>query len=378
MDGRPLLLVEALATRNDSGLGRLARLLCDALPSLLPTLDIEVILPRGGAYRPDPRLRVREVTARPFRLWCRTAFPLLIAGLRPTAVLCLGQTLPPWRPKSKYALVIPDAGPLEDLGHVTSSHDDSNRRWLLSMPRRADRILTIGSFSKRRLAALTGIAPDRIDIVKPIGSASAATASLAALAAVPRSRSLPPPDAYLLAMGNVEPRKNFPGLLEAYARLVRRRPDAPPLHIVGHKAWGFAAADETARRLGLAERVVFTDFVAEADRLAYLAGCRAFVSSSLYEGWGLPLFEALALGRPAAYHGGTSQDEFARGLALEADCADPEKLSLALERILFDEALRASLMEALREDFPKVSDYDPAAALRASMEALIGTRLGRA
>jgi glycosyltransferase involved in cell wall biosynthesis len=375
MDGRPLLLVEALATRNDSGLGRLARLLCDALPPLLTSLDIEVLLPRGGAYRPDPRLRLREVSAWPFRFWCRTAFPLLIARLRPAAVLCLGQTLPPWRPKAKYALVVPDAGPLEALGHATSSHDDYNRRWLATMPRQADRILTIGSFSKSRIAALAGIPAERIDIVKPIGPAAGTGAASTGMGPGPRSPNLPPPGAYLLAMGNVEPRKNFPGLIDAYARLVRRRPDAPPLHIVGHKAWGHAAAAESVRRNGLADRVVFADFVAEPERLGYLAGCRAFVSSSLYEGWGLPLFEALAMGRPSVYHGGTSQDEFARGVALEADCADPEALSRALERILFDEGLRRSLAEALARDFPGVLAYDPAAALRASLEALLGTRL---
>lgn len=364
MDGRPLLLVEALATRNDSGLGRLARLVVDGLQGLAGEADIRVILPRGGSYRPGPDCRVITVEPRPFRLWSQVAFPLTIRRLRPAAVLCLGQTLPRWRPRSRYALMIPDAGPLEDLGRRTSSHDEYNRRWLRAMPARADRILTIGRFSRDRLSALLGIPPDRISIVKPIGRKGAAAPHAAAGSAVPRGP-------YFLSVGNIEPRKNVPGLIEAYARFRSRHPGGPPLYIAGHRAWGFAAAEAAARAHGVADAVIFTGFVSEAEREALIAGCAVFISGSLYEGWGLPLFEALAMGRPAIFHAGTSQDEFAAGFALATDCADAEALSRAMERLWVDPGERARLQAALAQGFGKVLDYDLEGALRDALRPLL-------
>lgn len=389
MSGPPLLLVEALATRNDSGLGRLARLIVDGLAGLaggvegVGGVDIRVLLPEGGTYRPGSHCRTIPVNAKPFRLWSQVAFPLIIRRLRPTAVLCLGQTLPRWRPASRYALMVPDAGPLEDLGIPASSHDAYNRRWLRAMPARADRLLTIGGFSRDRLSRLLGIPPERISVVKPIdrgGNAGHGAASPPRAASTgpagPRgdrgaSARAVPSGPYFLAVGNVEPRKNFPGLIAAYARLRNRRADAPPLYIVGHKAWGYAEAEAAARAHGVDGSVVFTGFVDDAAREALIAGCTLFVSSSLYEGWGLPLFEALSLGRPAIYHGGTSQDEFAEGFALKADCADPEALSRAMESLWLRPDERARLESALARGFGAVRDYDLGGALRDALGPLL-------
>lgn len=376
MDGPPLLLVEALATRNDSGLGRLARLIVDGLAGLAGEADIRVLLPRGGAYRPGPHCRTIQVDAKPFRLWTQFSFPWTIRRLRPAAVLCLGQTLPRWRPASRYALMIPDAGPLEDLGLRASNHDGHNRRWLRAMPAKADRILTIGSFSRDRLSTLLGIPAERIGIVKPIrprgpGAAAAGSGDGKGRGGLTGEAAVRGP--YFLAMGNVEPRKNFPGLIAAYARLRARHPDAPPLYIVGHRAWGFAEAEAAARSHGVADAVIFTGFVAESQREALIAGCSVFISSSLYEGWGLPLFEALAAGRPAIYHGGTSQDEFAEGFALKADCSDPGALCLALEKLWREPSERARLEAALSRGFGSVLDYDLEGALRDQLLPLLAS-----
>jgi glycosyltransferase involved in cell wall biosynthesis len=372
MNGPPLLLVEALATRNDSGLGRLARLVLDGLGGVAREAEIHAILPRGGSYLPAPHIRPRYAEARPFRLWTQAAFPLLIRRLRPAAVLCLGQTLPAWRPRSRYALMIPDAGPLEDLGRPASSHDEYNRRWLRAMPRKADRILTIGSFSRDRIHALAGIPLDRISVVKPIrppslapGAGEGSSGSTAAAAAAPPSHP------YILSMGNVEPRKNHAGLIAAYARFRVRHPDAPELCIVGHKAWGYPAAAAAARAHGVEDRVRFAGFVPEASREAWIGGCAFYVSSSLYEGWGLPLFEALAAGKPSIYHRGSSQDEFARGMALAVDCADPDRLAEAMGRLWTDAGERFRLTAALAEGFRRVQEYDLEGALRDALLPLL-------
>ena len=362
---KPLLLVEALATRNDSGLGAMARLFVDGLRGLAGEADILVLLPRGGSYRPGSHCRVLEAAPRPWRLWLESAFPLLIARHRPAAVLCLGQTLPRFRPPARYAVAVPDAGPLEDLGWPTSAHDAFNRRWLRQRAPRADRILAISAFTKARLVALLGYPGGKIDIVLPIRPRGLADT---------RPAPVPgwhPPGEYFFTLGNVEPRKNHPGLIAAYAALLVRRPDAPPLRIAGHAAWGQAQAEAAVAAHGLEGRVHFDGYLSEADRLACLEHCTAYVSSSLYEGWGLPLFEALSLGKPAAYHAGGSQDEFARGMALAVDCRDPLALSRAMETLWIDASERKRLREALATAFPRLLAYDLDGALASALRPLL-------
>jgi glycosyltransferase involved in cell wall biosynthesis len=371
LGGKPVLLVEALASRNDSGLGNMVRLYVDGLRGLAGSFDIRVVLPADGSYRPAFPCQVILVRPKPMRLWTQIAFPLLILRHAPAAVFCLGMNLPAWRPASRYILAVPDAGPLEDLGWATSSHDPYNRRWLKRMAPKADAIVTLSDFTRSRLSALLAIPSDRIHVVRPvrpaglgIGAAANGAGPVSGSGSVPGSY---PPGDYFLALGNLEPRKNFPGLIAAYAELWRRRPDAPPLYIAGHKAWGRVAVEAAVEAQGLAGRVHLIGYLSEPDRKAYLAHCLAFVSSSRYEGWGLPLFEALSQGKPSVYHAGSSQEEFARGMALAVDCGDMDALSRALETLWTDEGERRRLAAAMRTGFGSQMEYDLEGALQAAL-----------
>lgn len=376
---KPLLLVEALAVRNDSGLGNMARLFVASLRGLADAAEIAVIIPRAGGYRPGPHCSAIPVEAKPLRFWTQALFPLLIRKLRPTAVFCLGQTLPRWRPGSRYALAIPDAGPLEDLGWPTSSHDPYNRRWLQRMAPKAETLVTISEFTKGRLADLLRVPRDRIRVALPVDPALFGIVAgidpdppPSGVAAAPRVPGSRPPGEYFLSLGNIEPRKNYPGLIAAYAALKGRRPDAPPLYIAGHKAWGYAETLAAMAKYGVADSVRLTGYLSDADRTAHLAHCTAYVSSSLYEGWGLPLFEALAWGRPAIYHEGTSQEEFARGAALAVDCRDPVRLAAAMESLWWDPVERLRLETAAAGVTPRFRGYDLEGALRAALLPLLG------
>ncbi|MDB5049585.1 MAG: glycosyl transferase group 1 [Fibrobacteres bacterium] len=363
---RPLLLVEALASRNDSGLGNMVRLFVEGLRGLARDADIHVIVPRSGAYRPGAHCTVIPVEPNPLRLWIQASFPLLIRSLKPDAVFCLGQNLPWWRPVSRYVLAIPDAGPLEDLGWPTSSHDPYNRGWLRRMAPRADAIVTISEFTKARLTALLGLPGNRIKVALPIRPSHWPERVVSNPGAGKH-----PPGEYFLSLGNIEPRKNFPGLIAAYAALKNRRPDAPPLYIAGHRAWGYSETIAAVAKHGMADSVYLTGYLSDADAEAHLAHCLVYVSSSLYEGWGLPLFEALAQGKPAIYHEGSSQEEFARGAALSVDCRDPAALATAMETLWCDEAERKRLRDEVAIRFPEIQAYDLEGALRAALLPLL-------
>lgn len=356
------LVIEALGARNDSGLGKLVRLILENLSELSETVEIIVILPINCKANVSSNCKTVFVNPRPMRFWMHCIFPFWIFKIKPDAVLCLGWTLPWLRPKARYGLMLADVGPLEKLDMVASSQDRANRKWLLKYPRYADVFYTISDFSKQRISHLLSVPLDSIHVIKPIQEISITIKSAINLSATQKTRNSYstsiPKGPYFLAIGNVEPRKNFAGLIRAYAQLKASYLDAPPLYIVGHKAWGYLEAEAAAVRSGVSNSVFFTDYLADESRNQYLKNCTLFVSSSLYEGFGLPLFEALNSGIPSIYHIGSCQEEFANGIAFAVDCTDQKKLSQAMTEMWLDQTTRLKYLNAMRTKFPEILNYD--------------------
>ncbi len=168
---------------------------------------------------------------------------------------------------------------------------------------------------------------------------------------------------FLLAVGTIEPRKNYPRLLAAY-RLLRARSGAPPLVVVGRVGWAFGSAlDELRAEPGVR---LLSDVDDPTLRALYqAAGALAF--PSLYEGFGLPLLEAMADGLPAVAGDAGALPELAGDAALLVDPTDVEAIAAGLERALCDGELRARLAAAGRR---RAAGYTWAAAAGAALEVL--------
>lgn len=145
---------------------------------------------------------------------------------------------------------------------------------------------------------------------------------------------------YILALGTLEPRKNLPALLRAYARLGR---DVPRLVLAGARGWGEGALFKLVKELGLQERVRFTGYVPEAVLPDLYAGARLFVYPSLYEGFGLPVLEALASGAPVITSNTSSLPEVAGDAALLVDPTSVDELTRVMRRVLDSKQLRDEL-----------------------------------
>jgi glycosyltransferase involved in cell wall biosynthesis len=168
---------------------------------------------------------------------------------------------------------------------------------------------------------------------------------------------------FLLAVGTVEPRKNYPRLLAAY-RLLKARGAAPPLVVVGRVGWAYGSAlDELRAEPGVALLPDVDDAVLRG--LYRAAGALAF--PSLYEGFGLPLLEAMAEGLPALAGDAGALPELAGDAALLVDPLDVEAIADGLERVLHDGELRARLAEAGRA---RAARYTWDAAAAATLDAL--------
>lgn len=152
---------------------------------------------------------------------------------------------------------------------------------------------------------------------------------------------------YLLYVGGIDPRKNVPRLLEAWARLRARRAATPDLALAGaiERDEHFPALLAQARALGAGDALRVLGFVADEELPALLSAAEAFVFPSLYEGFGLPPLEAMACGTPVVASRAGSLPEVLGEAALLVPPDDPGALEDALARLLDDGALRATLRE---------------------------------
>jgi glycosyltransferase involved in cell wall biosynthesis len=158
---------------------------------------------------------------------------------------------------------------------------------------------------------------------------------------------------FILAVGTVEPRKNYPRLLEAYRRLRRAavpmvvagQPGVPPLVIAGRPGWAYG---DTLTRIRAEPGVRYLGHVSESTLTALYESASVLALPSLYEGFGLPLLEAMANGLPAVIGRVGSLPELAGNAAIDVDPEDVEAIASALEELLADEGLRRRLGDAGR------------------------------
>jgi glycosyltransferase involved in cell wall biosynthesis len=148
---------------------------------------------------------------------------------------------------------------------------------------------------------------------------------------------------YLLSVGVLQPRKNLPRLVEAFARIARRVPHR--LVIVGKWGWAHESLQDAVRRAGLGERICFAGYVADADLPALYCAADIFVYPSLYEGFGLPPLEAMACGTPVVAGATSSLPEVVGDAGVLVDPRDVGKLADAISSLLTDERERMRLRE---------------------------------
>ena len=243
---------------------------------------------------------------------------------------------------------------VHDLGfrRFPDSAPASTRAWLEGFDaslRRAAAILAVSQATKRDLEELFDVGPDRIRVT-PLGVDRRVfrRAGDEAVRAVTDRLGVDRP--YLLSLGGLEPRKNLPRLVEAWQRL----PDdvRPGLVIAGSNVgWSPEGRDLLARALArlpnpLRRRVVVPGYVHGSDRVALLSGAAALAYPSIYEGFGLPVLEAMATGTPVVTSTGSSLPEVAGEAAVLVDPLSSESIADGLERVLRDGALRDRLVQA--------------------------------
>jgi len=334
------------AVRQGAGIGRYTRELVRALAELDRGNDYVLLAATGrqgqepGEWPPNFRVRSVPISDRVLAiLWHRLQLPLWVElATGPVDIFHSPDfVLPPVR-HARTLLTVHD---LSFMRHPECA--DANLRAYLNkvVPRsvhRADLVLADSQNTKDDLVELLGVAPDRIEVIYPgVEERFRPIEDQALLEKVRRRYNLPP--RFVLGLGTLEPRKNFPCLIKAYSSLVTRYPSLQ-LVIAGGKGWLYQEIFATVERLGLEAQVIFPGFVADGDlNLADL-----FVFPSLYEGFGLPPLEAMACGTPVITSNASSLPEVVGQAGLMVEATDVEALAEAMKRVLEDDALREGMI----------------------------------
>ena len=153
------------------------------------------------------------------------------------------------------------------------------------------------------------------------------------------------PDHFLFYPARTWPHKNHVGLLEALARLRDRDGLRIPVVFSGGREPFFAAIQKRISQLDLTSQVQFVGFVSPLDLVSLYRLCRGVIFPSRFEGWGLPVTEAFAMGVPVACSNVTSLPEVAGNAALLFDPADPDQIADAAKGLWTDETARRTLIE---------------------------------
>ncbi len=221
--------------------------------------------------------------------------------------------------------------------------------WLASIERalrRSTRIIAVSEATRRDLLDLYPVPPDRVAVV-PHGVDHDVFRRSSDEDVLAAKRRLGVEGPYLLYLGGIEPRKNLPGLIEAYARLDSAA--RPALVLAGSGVpWnpeGTDSLNEALERLpsGVRRSIVLTGYIPEKEKVAMLSGAEALVYPSRYEGFGLPVLEAMACGTPVVTSNRSALPEVAADAALLVDPDDPADIADAIERVLTEDRLRADL-----------------------------------
>jgi glycosyltransferase involved in cell wall biosynthesis len=221
-------------------------------------------------------------------------------------------------------------------------------RWVLTaalarVRRQVDVVIVPSAAAAEDVVRYLNIDRQRIAVI-PMGCDARFKPGMNAARMVQLRRRYALPERYVLFVGTLEPRKNIGLLLQAFSRLLAERPqDDVHLVVAGGQGWGDGGSAATMEAPDMRPRVIFTGFVEDDDLPDLYRGAQMFVYPSLYEGFGLPVVEAMACGTPVITSNCSSLPEVAGDAAVLIDPTRPDDLAAAMSALMSSGALHEEL-----------------------------------
>ena len=298
-----------------------------------------VSVKEAEAWIPEP-FHIRRVSPNPF---IRLGFGLSRQIRRDRPNLLHVQYTAPLFCSTPVVVSIHDVSFLERPEYFTSSRRRQLELTVSRTARMAAKIITGSDFSRDSILRAYGLPPEKVVVVPDAASPTFRVVNRDSAARHVRD-ALRVNGPFVLSVGDLQPRKNHIGLIRAFADLVRQCPQLThTLVLAGQDTWFGGRVREAALQSGVEDRIRFLGFVSDTDLLNLYNSCDCFVFPSYYEGFGIPILEAMACGKAVACANTSSMPEVADGAGLLFDPYRTEEIGRALKDILIDHELRARM-----------------------------------
>jgi glycosyltransferase involved in cell wall biosynthesis len=292
-----------------------------------------------------------SATSRPARYFYeQVRFPRLIQQHKIDLLHSLGYVMPLYL-RCRTVVTIFDIN-YEGTGAYSFPKKQILRFLVAASARRSDHILTISEASKHQIVSRLQVPPEKMTVTllapkrREQGSEQQWQSLVARLGI--RGR-------YLLALSSFSPSKNIPLLLRIFARLPAKLRDGLQLVLAGHEPLQGTPLRELTSSLQLGGSVLFTGYLSDVDLRMLMSNALVFVFPSLYEGFGLPVLEAMAAGAPVICSNAASLPEVAGDAAVLFDPRSPDQALDVLEKVLTDPRLRQDLAARGRRNLERFS-----------------------
>jgi glycosyltransferase involved in cell wall biosynthesis len=338
------------------GIGNIVHNLVEALARLPAPPELHIYVQGLSGLDVPPAkgpVQFRAVPHAPYLLWEQLLVPRAAARDGVDLLHSPANTGPLWIPAGMTQVVtvhdVMFSLPPTRVGRSPSAYQRLGRRYRRAVvprvARRAAAVITDSEHSLADVGQVLGVAAERIHLVRP-----AAGGEFRVLEAEEVRRSLPPAvpaeARYALVLGAVDPRKNTALVLEAFARFRDSGSHDHRLVLAGLDRLAEAALRRRASELGIASQVTPLGFVTPAELVALYNGASMFLYPSRYEGFGLPVLEAMACGTPVVASCTTSIPEVAGSAAILVEPTDLDALVRAMRLVAEHEPTRRRLREA--------------------------------
>ena len=247
----------------------------------------------------------------------------------------------PELPSARILYTLYDLGFLEEPDWTTEANRAGCFSGVFNASLRADRIVAISEWSRSHfLRTFPHYPENQIAVVYP-GSRFERRADLPRPAPLGRLK----PGNFWLSVGTLEPRKNHRRLLEAYARMREQAGSTLPLVLAGGRGWLMEDFGETVAGLKLGSDVILTGYLDDLELQWLYQNCYAFVFPSLFEGFGLPVLEAMSLGAAVIASNTSSLPEIVGSAGILVDPRDTEAIAAAMQSLGANAVRRESLRD---------------------------------
>lgn len=334
--------------------------------------DYTILLP--APLLPDlPKERTgwKYKILKPKRLWTRIILPLALYTVRQKPDMFFSPThyIPRFSPAVvKKVVTIFDLSFLHFPEMFIQKDLWQLKNWTKFSVKNADHIITISKFSKEDIVKQYGLAKEKITVAYPgydknkfkvFAKANFASKNQSAKFKVEEIRKqYKVGDKYIIYIGTIQPRKNLVRLMEAFARVVtkghlpgeqhRHLEGAQELELVivgktrgkGKEGWMYEDILQAPKDLGIEKRVKFLGFVPADDLSVLLSGAVVFIQPSLWEGFGIPVVEAMASGTPVIASNVSSLPEVVGNAGILVDPYSLDQIEQAIRTVVFDKALQ--------------------------------------